>query len=99
MNVLPEMEFCSRNFVFDWPLAANRAMISRHFVGGAMHPRDGCMVAIPVGEPGAAMVRLHIEEDARRILRALNGNWPERVVNAENETDILGVVVFRGRGV
>jgi len=32
MNVLRAIAFCPQNFVFDWPLAPNRARISRHSV-------------------------------------------------------------------
>ena len=32
--------------------------------------------------------------DGRRALRALDGRFPERTVDAGNETDIRGVVVF-----
>ena len=44
-------------------------------------------------------MRLYAEEDGRRVLRALDGAHPDRVVDADNETDIRGVVVFRGRRV
>ncbi len=39
------------------------------------------------------------EMDGRRVLRALCGDWPELVLDAVNETMILGVVVFAGRAV
>ena len=32
-----------------------------------------------------------------RVLRALAPNWSEMVLDADNETMILGVVVFAGR--
>ena len=37
--------------------------------------------------------------DGRRTLRALDGRFPERTVDAGNETDIRGVVVFVGNTV
>ena len=43
---------------------------------------------------GESVVRLLIERDGRRILRALDGCCPERTVDAGNETHIRGVVVF-----
>ena len=60
---------------------------------------DGCLVAVWDGEPRATTVRLYVEEDGRRVLRALDRGDPDRVVEADNETDIRGVVVFRGRKV
>jgi len=43
------------------------------------------------GRGGQTVVRLHIELDGRRTLRALDKRWPERTVDADNETDIRGV--------
>ena len=47
----------------------------------------------------AATVRLLVEEDGRRVLRALSGADPDRVLDADGGNDILGVAVFRGRAV
>ena len=43
--------------------------------------------------------RLLVERDGRRFLRALDERCPERIVDAGNETDIRGVVVFVGNTV
>ena len=48
---------------------------------------------------GETVVRLLIERDGRRILRAFDERWPERTVDARNETDIRGVVVLVGNTV
>ena len=58
----------------------------------AMAPRvrAGDYVWIDPDEPAA---------DGRRTLRALDGRCPERTVDAGNETDIRGVVVFVGNEV
>ena len=48
---------------------------------------------------GETVVRLLIERDGRRTLRALDERCPERTVDAGNETDIRGVVVFVGNTV
>ena len=40
-----------------------------------------------------------IDPDGRRTLRALDERCPERTVDASNETDIRGVVVFVGNTV
>ena len=61
---------------------------------------DGCLVAVrDTGCGGETVVRLLIERDGRRILRALDERFPERTVDAGNETDIRGVVVFVGNRV
>ena len=43
--------------------------------------------------------RLLVERDGRLTLRALDKRCPERTVDAGNETDIRGVVVFIGNTV
>ena len=52
--------------------------------------RKGDYVWIDPDEPAA---------DGRRILRALDKGCPECTVDAANETDIRGVVVFVGNTV
>ena len=37
-----------------------------------------------------------VERDGGRVLRALDGDWPEIVLDRDNETMILGTVVFAG---
>ena len=51
------------------------------------------------GRGGQTVVRLLVERDGRRFLRALDERCPERIVDASNETDIRGVVVFVGNTV
>ena len=48
------------------------------------------------GRGGETVVRLLVERDGRRILRALDERCPERIVDASNGTDIRGVVGFVG---
>ena len=61
---------------------------------------DGRLVAVrDPGRGGETVVRLLVERDGRRTLRALDGRCPERAVDAGNETDIRGVVVFVGNTV
>ena len=61
---------------------------------------DGRFVAVrDPGRSGETVVRLLVERDGRRILRALDERCPERIVDAGNETDIRGVVVFMGNTV
>ena len=51
------------------------------------------------GRGGETVVRRLVERDGRRTLRALDERCPERTVDAGNETDIRGVVVFVGNTV
>ena len=60
----------------------------------------GRLVAVrDPGRGGETVVRLLVERDGRRILCALDDRCPERTVDAGNETDIRGVVVFVGNTV
>ena len=43
------------------------------------------------GRGGEIVLRLLVERDGRRILRALDERCPERTADAGNETDIRGV--------
>ena len=61
---------------------------------------DGRFVAVRDPERGGeTVVRQLVERDGRRYLRAFDGRCPERTVDAGNETDIRGVVVFVGNEV
>ena len=61
---------------------------------------DGSFVAVrDPGRGGETVVRLLVERDGRRALRALDERFPERTVDAGNETDIRGVVVLVGNTV
>ena len=61
---------------------------------------DGRLVAVRDPDRGGeTVVRLLIEHGGRRTLRALDTRVPERTVDAGNETDIRGVVVFVGNTV
>ena len=56
---------------------------------------DGCLVAVRnPARGGETVVRLLVERDGRRTLRALDERCPERTVDADNDTDIQGVVVL-----
>ena len=59
----------------------------------------GRFVAGRSGANGETDVRLLVEVEGRRVLRALQPGWRERVLDADTETDILGVVVFAGERV
>ena len=59
--------------------------------------QHGRLVALRDGEAGAMTIRLLVEEEGLRVLRALSGDHPDRVLEADEPTDALGVVVFGGR--
>ena len=50
------------------------------------------------GRGGETVVRFLVERDGRRLLPALAHCRPEHTVDAGNETDIRGVVVFVENG-
>ena len=56
----------------------------------------GRFVAIEDPAGGGRTVREMAMVGGRRVLRALDADWPEIVVNGDNETMILGTVVFWG---
>ena len=62
-------------------------------------PAVGRYVAVWDGVPPATTVRLLVEADGRRVLRATRDGYPEIVVDADNEADIRGVAVFAGRAI
>ena len=57
---------------------------------------DGRYVAVRDPEAGTPQVRLYLVRDGRRFLRALDPDVPKRELTRDNETDLLGTVVFRG---
>ena len=60
----------------------------------------GRLVAVrDPGRGGGTVVRLLVERDERRNLRALDERCPVRTVDAGNATDIRGVVVLVGNTV
>jgi len=61
---------------------------------------DGCLVAVrdPAGG-GETVVRCFVEHDGRRTLHTPDAHAPARIIDADNETDIRGVVVFVGNTV
>ena len=61
---------------------------------------DGRLVAVRDPDRGGeTVVRRLVECEGRRTLHALDARCPERTIDADNETDIRGVVVFVGNTV
>ena len=59
----------------------------------------GRFVAIDDPETSERTVRLLVKTDGRRLLRALCCEGPDRILDAGNESMVLGVVVFVGSAV
>lgn len=55
----------------------------------------GRYVAVELGAEAVA-VRLLVEAGGRRLLRALDPDEPDLVLDESNETMVLGVAVFKG---
>ena len=64
-----------------------------------VHTGDYVWVDRAPARGGEAVVRLLVERDGYRTLRAFDECCPERTVDAGNETDIRGIVVFVGNTV
>ena len=57
---------------------------------------NGGFVVVRRPNAGVATFRQLIQEDDRRYLKALNPEWPGRIVQAEDDAAVCGVVVFQG---
>ena len=67
------------------------------FVDPDVEPAGGSFVVVRRGAEGAATFKQLVEEEGRRYLKAVNPDWPERIVQAGADAAICGVVVFHGR--
>ena len=59
----------------------------------------GRLVGLRDPESGEVTCRLLVAEDGKRLFRAADPHWPDRVLTRDNETMIAGTVVFVGSGV
>lgn len=67
------------------------------FVDPDPPPEHGSYVVVRRGDGnGAATFKQLIEEDGRRYLKALNPDWPDRIVEADEHAVVCGTVVFKG---
>ena len=70
------------------------------FVDPSRAPRNGSYVVVRRGDgSGAATFKQLIEEDGRRYLKAANPHWPRPIVEADADSAVCGVVVFRGSAI
>ena len=66
------------------------------FVDPDADPRSGRFVVVRRRDNDTATFKQLVEEEGRRYLKALNPEWPERILEAHDAV-ICGVVVFHGR--
>ena len=66
--------------------------------GESMEPRfrPGDFVVVRRPDTTAATFKQLIEEDGGRYLKALNPDWPEPIVHADDDAAVCGVAVFQG---
>ena len=66
------------------------------FVDPAASPDHGRFVVVLAEDSNEATFKQLIVEGDRKYLKALNPDWPERIVRCDSSAIICGVVVFRG---
>lgn len=66
------------------------------FVDPNASPDHGKYVVVRLDESNEATFKQLIIEDGRQYLKALNPDWPNRIIEIDQETTICGVVVFKG---
>lgn len=60
-------------------------------------PADhGKYVVVRLDESNQATFKQLIVEDGKQYLKALNPDWPNRIIEVEEESTICGVLVFKG---
>ena len=67
------------------------------FVDPDATAESGSFVVVRRPNDGAATFKQLVIEDGRRYLKAANPAWPERIVEAQPDAAVCGVVVFQGR--
>ncbi len=66
------------------------------FVDPNVSPEAGHYVIVQPDLSGEAMFRQLISEGNRQYLKALNPDWPDRIIELDSGATICGVVVFKG---
>jgi SOS-response transcriptional repressor LexA len=66
------------------------------FVDPEVVPESGKYVVIKLEDADEAMFRQLIIEGGQKYLKALNPDWPDRIIEIDEKTKICGVVVFKG---
>ena len=66
------------------------------FVDPAVPPDHGRFVVVQGENSNEATFKQLIVEGKRKYLKALNPDWPERIIESHATAAICGVVVFKG---
>lgn len=66
------------------------------FVDPAVSPDHGRFVVVRAEDSNEATFKQLIVEGDRKYLKALNPDWPQRIVRSDSNAFICGVVVFKG---
>ena len=66
------------------------------FVDPTVSPDHGRFVVVRGEDSGEATFKQLIVEGERKYLKALNPDWPERIIESDSTAAIGGVVVFKG---
>jgi len=66
------------------------------FVDPHVEPVSGKYVVVMIEESGEATFKQLITEGERQYLKALNPDWPNRIIELDRAVRICGVAVFKG---
>ena len=66
------------------------------FVDPTVSPDHGRFVVVRGEDTGETTFKQLIVEGGRKFLKALNPDWPERIIESDSGAAICGVVVFKG---
>ena len=66
------------------------------YVDPEVAPESGRYVVVRLGGADEAILAPAHRRGGRRYFKALNPDWPDRIVEASDEVGICGVVVFKG---
>ena len=69
------------------------------FVDPQVSPDHGRYVVVCTLDTNEATFKQLIVDGGRRYLQAVNPDWPNRIIEAETEATVCGVVVFKGKRV
>jgi len=67
------------------------------YVDPEVEPVNGRHVVVRKEGTDEATFKQFVNEDGRMFLRALNPDWPDRIVEIDKAVTVCGVVVFKGK--
>ena len=66
------------------------------FIDPSVTPDHGKYVVVLLEQSNEATFRQLIIEEGKQYLKALNPDWPNRIIEVDEEATICGVIVFKG---